>query len=194
MDNWGVGQVFRLKIPVERVGVLIGKDGIVKHKIESACKVKLNIDSETGEVNIIARDDMDDPTLMFKAQNIVLAIGRGFSPEKAFKLLDDDYYLHIIDLRDILGKSKSNLVRVKGRIIGKEGKTRRIIEETAGVDVSVYGHTVAIIGVVENIEIAKEAIEKLVKGSQHKTVYRFLGRKRSELKRSRLELWEKPPY
>ena len=171
-----------------------GKDGIVKHKIESACKVKLNIDSETGEVNIIARDDMDDPTLMFKAQNIVLAIGRGFSPEKAFKLLDDDYYLHIIDLRDILGKSKSNLVRVKGRIIGKEGKTRRIIEETAGVDVSVYGHTVAIIGVVENIEIAKEAIEKLVKGSQHKTVYRFLGRKRSELKRSRLELWEKPPY
>ena len=194
MDNWGVGQVFRLKIPVERVGVLIGKDGIVKHKIESACKVKLNIDSETGEVNIIARDDMDDPTLMFKAQNIVLAIGRGLSPEKAFKLLDDDYYLHIIDLRDILGKSKSNLVRVKGRIIGKEGKTRRIIEETAGVDVSVYGHTVAIIGVVENIEIAKEAIEKLVKGSQHKTVYRFLGRKRSELKRSRLELWEKPPY
>ena len=164
MDNWGVGQVFRLKIPVERVGVLIGKDGMVKHKIESACKVKLNIDSETGEVNIIARDDMDDPTLMFKAQNIVLAIGRGFSPEKAFKLLDDDYYLHIIDLRDILGKSKSNLVRVKGRIIGKEGKTRRIIEETAGVDVSVYGHTVAIIGVVENIEIAKEAIEKLVKG------------------------------
>ncbi|MGP3667209.1 MAG: KH domain-containing protein [Candidatus Bathyarchaeota archaeon] len=192
MDNWGVGQIFRVKIPVERIGVLIGKDGIIKQRIESVCKVKLNIDGETGEVCIITGDDTPDPTLLFKAQNIILAIGRGFSPEKAFKLLDDNYYLHIIDLREVLGKSKSNLTRVKGRIIGKGGKTRRIIEETAGVDVSVYGHTVAIIGVVESIEIAKEAVEKLIKGSPHKTVYRFLGRKRSELKKSKLDLWEKP--
>jgi len=188
-----MAQSFRIRIPVDRVGVLIGKTGLVKKKIESMCKVKLNIDSETGEVEILAEENMEDPTLIFKAQSIVLAIGRGFSPEKAFRLMDDDVMLHIIDLREVLGKSRRNLVRVKGRLIGKEGKTRRIIEETTNVDVSIYGHTVALLGKVEEVEIAKEAIEKLVSGSQHKTVYQYLGRKRSELKRSRLELWEKPP-
>jgi rRNA processing protein Krr1/Pno1 len=32
----------------------------------------------------------------------------------------------------------------------------------------------------------------LVRGSMHGTVYRFLNRKRSELKKQKLELWEKP--
>ncbi len=187
-----MSQMLKVRIPVERVGVLIGREGTVKKKIESMCKVKLEINSETGEVDIISTGEMEDPTMIFKAQNMVLAIGRGFSPEKAFRLIDDDVFLHIINLRDAIGRSKRDLKRIKGRIIGKEGKTRRIIEETTNVDVSVYGHTVALIGRLEELTIAKEAIEKLVSGSQHKTVYKFLGRKRSELKRARLELWEKP--
>jgi rRNA processing protein Krr1/Pno1 len=32
----------------------------------------------------------------------------------------------------------------------------------------------------------------LINGSQHSTVYRFLHRKRRELKKKMLELWEKP--
>jgi rRNA processing protein Krr1/Pno1 len=32
----------------------------------------------------------------------------------------------------------------------------------------------------------------LIKGSMHGTVYRFLHRKRRELKKKMLELWEKP--
>ncbi|RLG91245.1 MAG: RNA-processing protein [Candidatus Hecatellales archaeon] len=187
-----MSQIFRVRIPVERVGVLIGREGNIKKKIESMCKVKLEVNSETGEVDIAPTKEMDDPTLIFKAQNIVLAIGRGFSPEKAFKLIDDDYFLHIINLRDVIGRSKRDLKRIKGRVIGKEGKTRRIIEETTNVDVSIYGHTIALIGRIEELTIAKEAIEKLVSGSQHKTVYKFLGRKRSELKKARFELWEKP--
>ena len=101
--------------------------------------------------------------------------------------------LTIIDLREIFGRSKSDIRRVKGRIIGKEGKTRRIIEECTETSISVYGHTVSIIGDVEQSEIAREAISMLVKGSQHATVYRFLQRKRHELKRRKLELWEGSP-
>ncbi|MCX8171787.1 MAG: hypothetical protein N3E47_07525, partial [Candidatus Bathyarchaeota archaeon] len=52
------------------------------------------------------------------------------------------------------------------------------------------GHTVAIIGDVEQVNVAREAINMLINGSQHATVYRFLQRKRQELKRRRLELWE----
>jgi len=82
---------------------------------------------------------------------------------------------------------------VKGRIIGQEGKTRRIVEELTDADVSVHGHTVAIIANLDEMEIAREAIKMLLRGSEHSTVYRYLHRKRRELKKKRLEIWEKRP-
>jgi len=185
-----VPQLF-VKIPKERIGVLIGPDGQVKQRLEKRLKVKLDINSETGDITINLNPEAQDPSLLFKAKDYVLAVGRGFSPERANKLLEDeDNMLTIIDLRAIFGRSQSDIKRIKGRIIGKEGKTRRIIEELSETYISVYGHTVSIIGGVEQSEIAREAISMLIKGSQHVTVYKYLQRKRHELKKRRLQLWE----
>jgi len=94
-------------------------------------------------------------------------------------------------VRELIEKRlSSDISRIKGRIIGREGKTRRIIEEMTGTRVSVYGHTVSMIGGIEQVDIAREAIKMLIKGNQHKTVYRFLQRKRHELKLRSLELWQ----
>lgn len=178
-----------VKIPKERIGVLIGPNGSVRQLIERRLSVKLQIDSNSGDVTIVLSKAVNDPSYLFKAKDVVMAIGRGFSPEHTFRLIDENI-LGIIDLRDIFGRSKSDITRIKGRIIGKEGKTRRIIEEMTGARVSVYGHTVSIIGNIEQVEVARQAIKLLIKGSQHKTVYRFLQRKRHELKMRSLELWE----
>jgi len=182
-----------LKIPRERIGVLIGPNGEIKKYIERTLFVKLEIESETGGVKIILTENVEDPSLLFKAKDVVNAIGRGFSPELAFRLIrDEEAFLDVIDLRAIFGKSESDIRRVKGRIIGMEGKTRRIIEELTETNVCVYGYTVGLIGDIEQVQAAREAIQMLIRGSLHSTVYRFLHRKRRELKKRKLELWEKP--
>ncbi|MGQ9640592.1 MAG: KH domain-containing protein [Candidatus Bathycorpusculaceae bacterium] len=183
-----------LKIPKERIGVLIGPEGAVKKGVEEKLKVELQIDSATGDVTLILTEKAEDPSMLFKARDVVTAIGRGFSPEHAFRLIrDEDALLDVIDLRDFFGRSESDIRRVKGRIIGMNGKTRRIIEELTDTSIAVYGHTVSLIGDMEQTQIAREAIQMLIQGSQHSTVYRFLHRKRRELKKQMLELWEKPP-
>lgn len=183
-----------IKIPRERVGVLIGPEGKTKKHIEEKLGVDLVIDSEAGDVTISLAAKNEDPSMLFKAKDLVSAIGRGFSPEHAFRLVrDEDAILDIIDLRTVFGKSEADIKRVQGRIIGMNGKTRRIIEELTDTEVSVYGHTVSIIGTIEQVQIAREAIEMLIKGSMHGTVYRFLHRKRRELKKSKFEIWETPP-
>jgi len=189
-----VSSSLHVRIPMERVGVLIGPNGSVKREIEESLGVRLAIDSRTGDVEIELAEGNPDPSSLLRARDIVLAIGRGFSPERAFRLLrDEEALLRIIDLREIFGRSKSDIVRVKGRIIGREGKTRRIIEELTGAYVSVYGHTVAIIGGYEQVQVAEEAIQMLIEGRMHSTVYRFLHRKKREMRRRRaLELWERP--
>ena len=183
-----------IKIPGDRIGALVGPDGSVKSVIERKLSVNLQVDSETGTVQITLPSTAEDPTVLFRAKEVVTAIGRGFAPEHAFRLFDDDeIVLEVIDLRDIVGRSPSDLKRLKGRVIGKEGKTRRIIEELSEARVSVYGHTISIIGYPDQASIAREAVSMLIRGSLHGTVYRFLHKKRRELKKQQLQLWE-PSY
>jgi ribosomal RNA assembly protein len=180
-----------VKIPHDRVGVLIGNEGQVKELLEKRLGVTLEIDSHSGDVKISLSPTTKDFSLLLRAKEVVTAIGRGFSPERANRLIEDENSaLYLIDLREIFGKSESDIKRVKGRIIGKEGKTRKLIEELTESYISVYGHTIGIIGNIENAQIAKEAIEMLLQGRQHATVYKFLHRKRQEIKRKKLELWE----
>jgi len=164
-----------LKIPHERIGVLIGKNGSVKAFLEEKGACSIQVDSESGEVLV----EGEDALKVFRVAEVVKAIGRGFSPEKAFKLLDDE--LLIFDILSLSHLSEKALKRIKGRIIGKNGRTRQIIEELTGADVSVYGKTVAFIGNSHQIKVAREAVEMLVNGAPHGTVYRFLERKRREM-------------
>lgn len=186
-----VSQTNFIKVPKERLGALIGPDGNVRNRIEEKLNVKLQIDSETGDVQVTLNPNAPDPTTLFRAKDIVTAIARGFSPEHAFRLIDnEETALEIMDLHETIGKSEADLKRLKGRIIGKQGKTRRIIEETTETQISIYGHTIGIIGDNERIEIAKQAIRMLLRGSLHNTVYNFLQRKRRELKKKKLEIWK----
>ncbi|NWF87781.1 RNA-processing protein [Candidatus Bathyarchaeota archaeon] len=183
-----------LRIPKERVGVLIGPEGKTKKLIEEKFSVELQIESETGGVTVVLKENAEDPSILFRVKDVITAIGRGFSPEHAFRLIhDEDVILDIIDLRLIFGRSDSDIKRIKGRIIGMNGKTRRMIEELTDANVAVYGHTVSIIGNFDQAQAAREAIQMLINGSMHSVVYRFLHRKRRELKKKMLEIWEKPP-
>jgi ribosomal RNA assembly protein len=195
-DNLGASEytpeVSRLfiKVPGERIGVLIGKKGVVVERIKQECRVKVEIESETGNVTV----GYDSRSLLegnpFKALEIISAIARGFSPERAFKLLHEDVVFQLLDMRDYVGNSQSSMGRLKGRIIGERGKSRRTIEELSGADVSVYGHTVGFIGIFEAIKVAVEAIILLSKGSSHKSVYAMLQNYRRKLKQEKMSLWE----
>jgi ribosomal RNA assembly protein len=182
-----------VKIPKERIGVLIGKSGKVKQQIEERCGVKVEIDSETGDTMIIGNSSADRLEA-FRAVEVITAISRGFSPQRAYLLFEDEELIfQQIDLHDYAGRSPNALERIKGRIIGEGGKARRMIEELSGSYVSVYGHTVCLIGNFREIKLTTEAIAMLAKGSMHKTVYNMLqGAKRKD-KLDMMRLWEENP-
>ncbi len=177
-----------VKIPKERIGVLIGHEGATKREVEVRTGVKIDVDSRTGDVLI--DDSGADPVMALRVRDFVKAVARGFSPERAERLIDEeDTYLEIIDIKEFSGKSENRMRVLKGRIIGTRGKTRRYIEHLSGAEISVYGHTVAIIGTYEQLEMAKKAIEMLLQGSKHATAYRFLERKRREMKYAALDYY-----
>lgn len=172
-----------LKIPMDRIGVLIGQKGENKKDLEERTGLKINIDSNAGEV-VIDDHETDDPLLVLKTENIIKAIGRGFSPDKAWVLMNDDADFFVFDLYDYVGKKESHVRRLKSRVIGKEGKTKRVLEELTDAKISIYGHTIAIIADLERMNILKKSVDMLLTGSKHASVYRFVEMQMKELRRS----------
>jgi ribosomal RNA assembly protein len=168
------------RIPAERLGVLIGPEGETKRRLQQLTGTRILVDSTSGDVTI-DEAAAPDPVLALKARDVVQAMARGFSEDRAFRLLNEDAYLEVLDIKDF-AHSRNRIAQIRARLIGTRGKTRRIIEELTGVEMSVWGHTVAIIGGAFEMAIAREALVMLLRGSEHKTVYRFLERKRSDLK------------
>ncbi len=172
-----------LKIPVDRVGVLIGHSGETKKDLENRFKIKLTIDSKSGEITI-DEHEIEDPLVVIQIENIIKAIGKGFSPQNAIKLLDDNADFFTFDLHDYVGKKDIHIRRLKSRVIGREGKTKRVLEELTDSKISVYGHTVSIISDIMRMNILKKSVDMLLTGSKHATVYRFVEAQMRELRRA----------
>lgn len=169
-----------IEVPEERIGVIVGKDGEVKKKIEEKCGCSLQFHGNLVSI------DFEDNLSFIKAKNVILAISRGFSPEIALRLLDDESLVfESIDLSQIV--SESAMKRVMGRIIGKEGKMRKQIEDTLNVHMRIQDKYISIIGDYESVSIVREAINMLIEGSQHSTVLKFIEKRRRDIQSRSLD-------
>jgi ribosomal RNA assembly protein len=148
-----------VKIPLERTKVL--KENI--KLVEKNANVKLTIEDEDV---IIEGDPYDE----WKAIDIIKAIGRGFPVTSALKLLNDEYVLKIINLKEIFHKEKQRR-RYLGRIIGTKGKAKKKLEEITGAEICIYGSTVGIIGRLDEATLAEKAVNLIIKGLSHSSVY-----------------------
>lgn len=110
----------------------------------------------------------------YQASIVLEAISFGFSAKKAIKLIDEETVFTKLPIKNIT--RRKNLKEVRGRVIGKEGKTRKTMEDITGCDIVVNGNEVGIIGSAEEIEEAKTALVSLIRGSKEANVYRFLER------------------
>ena len=174
-----------IKVPLERIAVLVGPNGSNKELIEEKSTATLNIDSDSGDVEL---QDPKDAVKGMRAREVVHAIAMGFSPEKALKLFDNESLMfETIDLSNI-ARTEKDLERIRGRIIGSGGKTREFFENLTNTNISVYGKTVSLIGYPEQTAVARKGIDMLLEGAAHGPVYKFLEKKRSELKQGEMGL------
>ncbi len=169
---------YEFRVPKDRIAVIIGTNGDTKNQLERATRTKLNIDSQEAIVSI----EGEDAVTLFTTREIIRAIARGFNPEVAQLLLKQDYGFDLVPLTDY-AKSPEDALRLKGRVIGEGGKARKVIEDLTGSHLCVYGKTVGLIGEFESLASARRAVESLLSGSPHATVYKWLERRRRELRK-----------
>lgn len=159
-----------------RIPVFIGKNGQMKKKIEDVFNCQINIDSKTGDVFVKIEDELS----RFILSNVILAINFGQNPLNALKLLDENYVVDVLDVKTEI-KNSSKIKSIVGRVIGKDGSTRKTIEEITKCFVSISDSKICVIGAYENIILIHEALLMLIKGASHKSFYSYLERNKNEI-------------
>jgi ribosomal RNA assembly protein len=141
----------------------------------AGCK-KLAIDSESGDVSVIwGPPGSYDPIKALKLPDVIKAIGRGMAPKKAIQLLNDEWFFQLVDIREFVGKRSNQQRRIRSRLIGTDGKIRRLIERNTGCEITIYGSTVVVVGDEAGLAAAVNAVQRLAEGAEHGSVIRTWG-------------------
>lgn len=135
--------------------------------IENRLKIKLIIHGKQVTLE-------GQPINEYEAQQILEAFDFGFELKDALQLTNENFIFRKLNIKDFTRRKDLNEVR--GRIIGKEGKTKRTIENISDVAVVVHEKEIGIIGYADSIEEATQGITNLIRGSKQGNVYGFLER------------------
>jgi len=156
---------------------LIKKENIekLKDEIEKSLNCKLKIEND-----IVTLDG--EPLNVIKAKKVLEAYFSGFELNDAINLINDEYTLEVINVKDYTRKV-NRMFQLLGRVIGKKGKSRRKIEEVTNTKIIVNDKDkrIFILGKMEKVLLAKRCVEMLLEGKKHSTVFNFLDREIKKL-------------
>ena len=142
-----------------------------KRLIESVLKVKLKIKEKIVSMEA-------EPENEFLASQVIEAINLGFSVPEALTIKGEENLFEKINIKD--NTKRKDMVSVRGRVIGKEGRALERLEGLTNCIISIHGNVIGIIGNVLDVKDARTALIKLINGSKHSNVYALLGKLKQE--------------
>ncbi len=140
---------------------------ILKNKKRLEEKLNIKITNRGKEVYFSGK-----PIDEYAAGLVLEALNFGFPYSTAILIKEEDFIFEIINIKD--HTKRHDLERVRGRIIGKEGKTKNALQQLTKCFFEVKDNNVGIIGHPEHIENAQQAIISIIKGAKQSNVYAFL--------------------
>ncbi len=160
-------------LPAKRIARLLRDDGKALRELEKRGAVEILVKPEKGEFNEVELQGSSENEWL--SEQVLRAIDLGFAPRIAMKLFAENNFLEIVDMGEAMHGKERAITRMKGRVIGSEGKIRKAIEEFTEASISISDDgRVGLLGGFEEVRLAKEAVLRLLEGAQHGGVLAFL--------------------
>jgi len=140
---------------------------ILKNKKHLEERLNVKITNKAREVFIEGKPEDE-----YIAEKIVEALNYGFEFKEAMLIKEEDFVLEILLIKNFT--RRNDLARIRARIIGKQGRTKKTLCQLTKCFIQVKENEVAILGDPEYIYNAQEAVKSLIKGSKQSNVYKHL--------------------
>jgi ribosomal RNA assembly protein len=146
---------------------------VIKNKENLERELNVKITSNGKEISISGEAEDE-----YLAGKIIEALDFGFPFATALLIKKEDILFKIINIKEY--SKQKNLERVRGRVIGKEGKTLKTLSNLSECNFEIKNNKIGIIGESECIKGAEEACKSLLKGSKQANVYAYLEKHHAE--------------
>jgi len=146
---------------------------VLKNKSEIEKELSIKLTNKGKNIFVDGKAENE-----FIALEVLEAIKTGFSTDRALELKQEGMMFQRLDIKDLT--KRSDLERVRGRIIGKAGKTLLTLHNLTNCNISLKDNEIGIIGDAEEIEDAVQALTSIVQGSKQSNVYARLEKLRKE--------------
>jgi KH domain-containing protein len=133
--------------------------------IEKKLPVKLTY---SGKKIMIKGEELNE----FLAEEIVKAIDFGFDIDDVFLLLNPDFVLHFINIKD--HTVKKNFTEIRSRVIGTNGRAKGTIQDLTGSIIVLHENQVGILVDSDHLDSVVQAITSLIRGSKHANIFAYL--------------------
>jgi ribosomal RNA assembly protein len=153
------------KIISEKVIRIIKSKGNLERELNVSIEIKGNDITVTGS-----------PEDEYLAERVIHALDFGFPFSAALEIKKEDILFEILNIKEFT--NQKDFERVRGRVIGKDGKALKTISSLSDCHIELSGNKIGIIGSCDNIRTVEEACKLLVKGSKHANVYAYLEKHR----------------
>lgn len=140
---------------------------ILKSKKQLETKLKIKISNRGREIYVEG-----DPLNEYVAMLVIEAIDFGFKVSSALRIKEQDNLFEVLNIKDYT--KRRDLERIRGRIIGKEGRTLKTLRNLTGCDIEVKDNKVGIVGSAEDFENAQNAVISIIRGAKQSNAYAFV--------------------
>lgn len=142
-----------------------------KERLEKALNVKITNNGKEVSFEGEAEDE-------FVAGKVLEALDLGFSFSDAIKIKEEDLEFDTLNIKEFA--RRGNLEKVRGRLIGKNGKVLAALTQLTKCSLEIKGNTVGVIGNPEDMKKTIESIIQIIQGSKHANVYKGLEKRNEE--------------
>lgn len=138
--------------------------------IESKIKIKIGFIDKQGKLSIKGNEVSE-----YVVEQILKAADFGFDVEDALLLKQDGYILEFINIKE--HTHRKNLKEVRSRVIGTDGRAKKIIGDLTGAAIVLHGNFVGIIIHSDRSDDVCQALISLIGGAKHSNVFSYLERR-----------------
>ncbi|MEM4772857.1 MAG: KH domain-containing protein [Nanoarchaeales archaeon] len=154
---------------------------LIKNVLE---KLNIKYHREKNKLKIFLEDFYN----AYRFDKVVKSIKANFSLDICEKVYFGEYDIIDIDLKRISNKKVNHLIRIKGRIIGENGKAIKELEIRTGAKISLNDKYLYIAGDEISLQAAYETLKRLISGSSHSKAFEFADKIREHIKNKEKEV------
>jgi ribosomal RNA assembly protein len=146
---------------------------ILKNKKRLEKLLEIKITNRGKEISIQGESEDE-----YVAEKVIDALNFGFPFSTAMLIKKEDFIFEIINIKN--HTKRYDLERIRARIIGKNGKTLKTLNQLTNCYFELKDNYVGIIAHPEDLKNGQEAVISIIKGAKQSNVYGFLKKNKTK--------------